>query len=141
MEAISIAGGQQRSLWSSLAEAVRGSHQDYTTGSLNRAILLLAVPMVLEMVLESLFGVVDVFWVGRLGANAVATVGLTESMLTLVFSVAMGLSLSTTAMVARRIGEKDSTGAAIAAVQAIALGLMASIVIGAPCLVLAPRLL
>jgi putative MATE family efflux protein len=84
---------------------------------------------------------VDVFWVGRLGANAVATVGLTESMLSLVFAVAMGLSLSTTAMVARRIGERDSTGAAVAAVQAIALGLMVSIVVGAPCLVLAPRLL
>ena len=106
----------------SLVEAVRGSHRDYTAGSLNRAILLLAVPMVLEMVLESLFAVVDVFWVGRLGANAVATVGLTESMLSLVFAVGMGLSLSTTAMVARRIGEKDPEGAAVAAVQAIALG-------------------
>src|SRR5438552_1797858 len=127
--------------WSSVREALRGSHQDFTAGNLNRAIFLLAVPMVLEMVLESLFAVVDVFWVGRLGANAVATVGLTESMLSLVFAVAMGLSLSTTAMVARRIGEKDSTGAAVAAVQAIALGLMVSIVIGAPCLALAPRLL
>jgi putative MATE family efflux protein len=135
------AAESQPTLWTSLAEAIRGSHQDYTSGSLNRAIFLLAVPMVLEMVLESLFAVVDVFWVGRLGANAVATVGLTESMLSLVFAVAMGLSLSTTAMVARRIGEKDSTGAAVAAVQAIALGLMVSIVIGAPCLVLAPRLL
>ena len=93
------------------------------TGSLNRAILLLAVPMVLEMVLESLFAVVDVAWVGRLGANAVATVGLTESMLSLVFAVGMGLSLSTTAMVARRIGEKDPEGAAVAAVQAIFSGL------------------
>jgi len=135
------AAQSQPTLWTSLAEAIRGSHQDYTSGSLNRAIFLLAVPMVLEMVLESLFAVVDVFWVGRLGANAVATVGLTESMLSLVFAVAMGLSLSTTAMVARRIGEKDSTGAAVAAVQAIALGLMVSIAIGAPCLVLAPRLL
>ena len=135
------AAESQPALWTSLAEAIRGSHQDYTSGSLNRAIFLLAVPMVLEMVLESLFAVVDVFWVGRLGANAVATVGLTESMLSLVFAVAMGLSLSTTAMVARRIGEKDSTGAAVAAVQAIALGLMVSILIGAPCLVLAPRLL
>src|SRR6266851_3867070 len=141
MEASVSAAELQPTLWTSLAEAIRGSPQDYTTGSLNRAILLLAVPMVLEMVLESLFAVVDVFWVGRLGANAVATVGLTESMLSLVFAVAMGLSLSTTAMVARRIGEKDSTGAAVAAVQAIALGLMVSIVIGAPCLVLAPRLL
>ena len=100
----------ERSLWSSLWEAIRGSHQDYTTGNLNRAILLLAVPMVLEMVLESLFAVVDVFWVGRLGANAVATVGLTESLLSLVFAVGIGLSLSTTAMVARRIGEKDPRG-------------------------------
>jgi len=141
MEVSVSAAESQPTLWTSLAEAIRGSHQDYTSGSLNRAIFLLAVPMVLEMVLESLFAVVDVFWVGRLGANAVATVGLTESMLSLVFAVAMGLSLSTAAMVARRIGEKDSTGAAVAAVQAIALGLMVSIVIGAPCLVLAPRLL
>ncbi|HXP45194.1 MAG TPA: MATE family efflux transporter [Candidatus Acidoferrales bacterium] len=135
------AGEQRHTLWASLAEAVRGSHQDYTTGSLNRAILLLAVPMVLEMVLESLFGVVDVFWVGRLGANAVATVGLTESMLTLVFSVAMGLSLSTTAMVARRIGEKDPEGAAVAGVQAIALGLFVSLAVGVPCFFYAPNLL
>src|SRR5579863_2414391 len=128
-------------IWSSIREALRGSHQDFTTGSLNRAILLLAIPMVLEMVLESLFAVVDVFWVGRLGANAVATVGLTESMLTLVFSVAMGLSLSTTAMVARRIGEKDPEGAAVAGVQAIALGLIVSLAIGIPCGIWAPNLL
>src|ERR1039458_5599355 len=75
-EALCAGVPPRRSLWSSLVEAVRGSHQDYTAGSLNRAILLLAVPMVLEMVLESLFAVVDVLWVGRLGANAVATVGL-----------------------------------------------------------------
>ena len=139
MEAISTSNAPQRSLWSSLVEAVRGSHQDYTDGSLNSAILLLAVPMVLEMVLESLFAVVDVAWVGRLGANAVATVGLTESMLSLVFAVGMGLSLSTTAMVARRIGEKDPEGAAVAAVQAIFLGLMLSLAIGLPCLLFAPQ--
>lgn len=98
------ADGRMQSLWSSVREALKGSHQDYTTGSLNRSILLLAIPMVLEMVLESLFAVVDVFWVGRLGANAVATVGLTESLLALVFAIGLGLSLSTTAMVARRIG-------------------------------------
>ncbi len=97
--------------------------------------------MVLEMVLESLFAVVDVFWVARLGSNAVATVGLTESMLSLVFAVAMGLSLSTTAMVARRIGEKDPAGAAVAAVQAIVMGVAVSATIGVPCLVLAPKLL
>ena len=141
MEGIVTTTESPRSLWSSLVEAVRGSHQDYTAGNLNRAILLLAVPMVLELVLESLFAVVDVFWVGRLGANAVAAVGLTESMLSLVFSVAMGLSLSTTAMVARRIGEKDAEGAADAAVQAVMLGLAISVAIGLPCLIFAPNLL
>ena len=141
MEGIVTTTESPRSLWSSLVEAVRGSHQDYTAGNLNRAILLLAVPMVLELVLESLFAVVDVFWVGRLGANAVAAVGLTESMLSLVFSVAMGLSLSTTAMVARRIGEKDAEGAADAAVQAVMLGLAISVAIGLPCLIFAPDLL
>jgi len=131
----------EASLWASLREAVRGSHQDFTAGNLNRAILLLAVPMVLEMVLESLFAVVDVFWVARLGANAIATVGLTESLLTLVFSIAMGLSLSTTAMVARRIGEKDRQGAAVAGLQAILLGLTVSVCVGVPCLIFAPHLL
>ncbi len=140
-EGIVIPSGEQPSLWSSLVEAVRGSHQDYTSVNLNRAILLLAVPMVLEMVLESLFAVVDVAWVGRLGADAVATVGLTESMLSLIFSVGFGLSLSTTAMVARRIGEKDPEGAAVAAVQAIILGLGISLAIGVPCLIYAPQLL
>ena len=128
-------------LWSSIREALRGSHQDFTTGSLNRAILLLAIPMVLEMVLESLFAVVDVFFVGRLGPDAVATVGLTESMLSLVFAVGLGLSLSTTAMVARRIGEKNPAGAAVAGVQAIVVGLIVSLLVGLPCLFFAPRLL
>jgi putative MATE family efflux protein len=131
----------QPGLWSSIREALRGSHQDYTTGNLNRAILLLAIPMVLEMVLESLFAVVDVLWVGRLGANAVATVGLTESLLALVFSIGIGLSMSTTAMVARRIGEKDPVDAAIAGAQAIFLGLLISLAIGIPAFVFAPQLL
>jgi putative MATE family efflux protein len=131
----------QPGLWSSIREALRGSHQDYTAGNLNRAILLLAIPMVLEMVLESLFAVVDVLWVGRLGANAVATVGLTESLLALVFSVGIGLSMSTTAMVARRIGEKDPGDAAIAGAQAIFLGLLISVAIGIPAFVFAPQLL
>jgi putative MATE family efflux protein len=128
-------------IWQSIREAIRGSHQDFTKGSLNRAILLLAIPMVLEMVLESLFAVVDVFWVGRLGADAVATVGLTESLLSLVFAIGLGLSLSTTAMVARRIGEKDPEGAAVAGVQAIALGLGVSVLVGVPCFIFAPQLL
>jgi putative MATE family efflux protein len=140
MEQVAVASVQP-SMWSSIREALRGSHQDFTAGSLNRAILLLAIPMVLEMVLESLFAVVDVFWVGRLGADAVATVGLTESLLTLVFAVGLGLSMSTTAMVARRIGEKDHAGAAVAGVQAIAVGLAVSMAIGLPCLYFAPHLL
>jgi len=129
------------SLWQSIREALRGGHQDFTSGSLNRSILLLAIPMVLEMVLESLFAVVDVFWVSRLGADAIATVGLTESVLMLVFAVGMGLGMSTTAMVARRVGEKNTDGAAISAVQAVFLGLVTSLVIGVPCLLLAPRIL
>ena len=135
------ADGRAPSLWSSVREALRGSHQDYTTGNLNRAILLLAIPMVLEMVLESLFAVVDVFWVGRLGANAVATVGITESMLALVFAIGLGVSMSTGAMVARRIGEKDPDDAAIAGVQAIVLGLFISLGIGIPAGIFAPQLL
>jgi putative MATE family efflux protein len=131
----------QPSMWTSIREALRGSHQDYTSGDLNRAILLLAIPMVLEMVLESLFAVVDVFFVGRIGANAVATVGLTESLLSLMFAVAIGLSMSTTAMVARRIGEKDPDGGSVAGVQAIVLGLTVSLCVGVPCFIFAPRLL
>ena len=127
--------------WASVREAIRGSHQDYTAIGVDRAIFLLAVPMVLEMAMESLFAVVDVFWVARLGANSVATIGLTESLLTIVVAIAMGLGLSTTAMVARRTGEKDPEGAAVAAVQAIALGVGISLVMGLPCLFLAPRLL
>jgi putative MATE family efflux protein len=129
------------SFWAAVREAMRGTHQDYTTGSLPRAIFLLAVPMVLEMFMESLFAIVDVFWVAHLGADSVATVGLVESMLTVVYSVGMGLGLSATAMVARRIGEKDREGAAVAGVQAIALGLVAGLSMGAPCFFLAPRLL
>lgn len=127
--------------WASVREAIRGSHQDYTAGSIQRAIFLLAIPMVLEMCMESLFAIVDVFWVARLGSDSVATVGLTESMLMLVFSVSMGLGMSATAMVARRIGEKDPEGAAIAGVQAIALGLVIGLAMGLPCLFLAPKLL
>jgi putative MATE family efflux protein len=128
-------------VWQSLIEAIRGTQQDFTQGSISRAILLLAVPMVLEMLMESLFAIVDVFWVTRLGANSVATVGLTESMLTLIFSVAMGVSMSTTAMVARRTGEKDPRGAATAAVQAIALGIGLAVLMGVPGFWFAPRLL
>src|SRR6516165_11595485 len=132
METQIILSTAPRSFWASVREALRGSHQDFTTGNLNRAILLLAIPMVLEMVLESLFAVTDVFWVGRLGANAVATVGITESMLMLVMAIGLGVAMSTTAMVARRIGEKDPEGAAIAGVQAVLVGLAISLALGIP---------
>src|SRR5882672_12878696 len=114
--------------WAAIREAIRGSRQDFTEGSLRRAIVLLAIPMVLEMVMESLFAVVDVFWVAHLGADAMATVGLTESVLMLVYCGAMGLSMAATAMVARRIGEKDPEGAAVAAVQGLVVGIIASVV-------------
>lgn len=110
-----------------LLDALRGTSTDYTQGSLGRAILLLSVPMMLEMALESVFAVVDVFFVSTLGPSAIATVGLTESVLTLVYAVSIGLTMGTTAFVARRIGEKDPRGAADAAVQSIAVGLAASI--------------
>src|SRR2546421_9595670 len=103
------------SWFATIREAVRGSRGEYTDGPIGRAILLLAVPMVLELVLESVFAVVDVFFVSRVGADAVATVGLTESMLTLVYAVAIGLSMGATAVVARRIGEGDHDAAARAA--------------------------
>lgn len=127
--------------WATVRDAIRGTHHDYTAGPIGRAIILLAVPMVLEMVMESVFAVVDVFWVAHLGPNAVATVGLTESLLTLVYTAAMGLSIGVTAMVARRIGEKNPAGAAEAAVQGIAIGLIAAVVIGVLGIAFAPRLL
>ena len=119
------------SFWQSLRQAIQGSQEDFTRGRLSRAIVLLAIPMVLEMVMESVFAICDVFFVSRLGADAEATVGLTESLLTLVFSLAIGLSMGTTALVARRTGEKDPEGASVAGAQAILIGLFASVVLGA----------
>jgi putative MATE family efflux protein len=138
---VSAAIATQRNYWTAIREAIRGSQQDFTEGSLRRAIVLLAIPMVLEMVMESLFAVVDTFWVAHLGANAMATVGLTESVLMLVYCGAMGLSMSATAMVARRIGEKDSKGAAVAAVQAILVGVVASVLVAVGGSAIAPKLL
>ncbi len=121
---------QTRGLWADVRAAVLGTQRSFTEGSLGRAIAILAVPMVLEMSMESLFAVCDVFFVARLGSGAVAVVGLTESVLTLLYGVAIGLSMATAAMVARRIGEGDRQGAAIAAVQSIIIGLGFSLVIG-----------
>ena len=113
--------------WAELRDGIRGKRRSYTSGSIGRAVVLLAVPMVLEMIMQSVFAVVDVYFIGRLGPDAVAAAGMTDSMLTLVFSVAMGLGMAATAMVARRIGENQPDEAAVAAVQAIALGVLLSI--------------
>jgi MATE family, multidrug efflux pump len=129
------------SWWSVVKDAVKGVPHDYTTGSIGRAVVLLAIPMVLEMGMESIFAVVDVFWVSRLGPDAVATVGLTESMLVLIYTLAMGLSIGLTAVVARRIGEKRPEAAAEAAVQGIALGLLVAVVAAVSGIVFAPKLL
>ena len=110
-----------------LREAIFGTRQDFTEGRIGRAIFLLAVPMILEMAMESLFGIVNVYWVSHLGREETAAVGITESLLTIVFTVALGLSMATTAMVARRTGEKDPDGAARVAEQSILLGILVAI--------------
>jgi putative MATE family efflux protein len=135
-------GAEAPGLWAIVKDSLRGEqHHDFTDGPVGRAILLLAVPMVLEVSLESVFAVADIFWVSRLGPDAVASVGLTESLLTLVYALAMGLGIGATAVVARRIGEKDPEGAARAAVQALLLALVVSVVLGTAGALLAPRLL
>lgn len=127
--------------WRLFLEAIHGSSRDFTTGPLGQAIFLLAVPMVLEMAMESIFVVCDVFFVGKLGPDAVATVGITESLMTLVYTIGIGLGIGAMATVARRIGEKDPEGAAHAAAQALYLGLGVSAVLGVGGGLMAPRLL
>jgi putative MATE family efflux protein len=127
--------------WTVVRDAVRGSHHDYTSGPIGRAVVLLAIPMILEMGMESIFAVMDVFFVSRLGPDATATVGLTESMLTLVYTAAIGLSIGVAAVVARRIGEKRPDAASETAVQGIALGLGVAAIVATLGITLAPRLL
>src|SRR5919112_457490 len=136
MDEATLPQEDSQSLWSAIKESIRGSHRDYTRGPIGRAILLLAVPMVLEMIMESVFAVVDIFWVSHLGTDAAATVGLTESLLTLIYALAIGLSIGAMAMIARRIGEQNPDGAARAAVQAIVLAFVVSLTIA---IVAAPK--
>jgi putative MATE family efflux protein len=130
-----------QSLWRVAWGAIRGENHDYTAVRLERAVLLLAVPMVMEMLMESLFAITDVFWVGRLGDESVAVIGLTESVMTLVYAVALGISIAATAIVARRIGEKDPAGAAAAAGQVILLGLVSAAALGLGLGAFAPQIL
>jgi len=117
-------------IYSSFFDAVRGKQTDFTTGSIRKAIFMLSIPMVLEMMMESIFAIVDIAYVSRISVNAVATIGLTESVITLVYAIAIGLSMAATAVVARRIGENDTEGASQAAVQAIVLGIVVALIIG-----------
>src|SRR5882672_1973843 len=111
-------------------QAIAGEEQNFTEGSINRAIFLLSIPMILEMAMESFLAVVDIFFISRLNDNdAVTAVGLTETVMALVYSMAMGLGMASTAMVARRIGEKDGSGAAVAAVNSLYIGFAVSLLI------------
>ncbi len=111
-------------------DAVMGRQSEFTTGSIRKAIFMLSIPMILEMMMESIFAIVDIAYVSQVSVNAVATIGLTESVITLVYAIAIGLSMAATAVVARRIGEKDVKGARQAAMQAILLGVMVAVIIG-----------
>jgi len=122
-------GTNNNSVYSIIKQALSGEHRDYTTGSIRKAVIFLSIPMILEMCMESVFAVVDIFFVGRVGSEAVATVGFTESVLTIVYSMAIGLSMAATALVARRTGEKDPEGAAHAGAQAINLALGVTVVV------------
>src|SRR2546427_10846873 len=122
---------ERHSVWSVIRDAVRGTHHDYTAGPIGRAIVLLAIPMVLEMGMESIFAVVDVFWVSRLGPDAVATVGLTESIMTLVYTAAMGLSIGVAAGVARPLGGRRPGAPSETARQGISPGRRGARVAGA----------
>lgn len=123
---------QIKEIWQDIREAVAGTERDFTKTSIGKAIFILSVPMVLEMIMESVFAVVDIFYVSKLGANAVATVGITESVMTIVYAIGGGLSTATTALVARRIGEGDKREAGVAAFQAILLALFVSLLFSLP---------
>lgn len=117
-----------RELWSDLKEAIRGTEKDFTQIPISKAIILLSIPMVLEMIMESVFALVDIYFVSRLGAQEVAVVGITESLMTIVYAIGMGLGVGTTALVSRRIGQKRPREAAQAAVQAIIASVVISLV-------------
>jgi putative MATE family efflux protein len=118
-----------KNIFSVIRQSLNGEEQDYTKGSIRKAVFLLAVPMILELSLESVFALVDIFFVGKLGPNAIASVGLTESVITIVYSIAIGLSTAATAIVARRIGEKNRDGAAHAGAQSLLIAFVISVIL------------
>ncbi len=130
-----------KSFWSDIKESIAGSDRDFTSDSIGKALLILSIPMVLEMIMESIFAVVDIFFVSKLGADAVATVGITESSMTIVYAIGMGLSTATTALVARRVGEKKTGKAGTVAFQAIISGLIVSVLISIPGVIYAKEFL
>lgn len=132
---------KKKDLLTTIRQALRGEHHVYTAGPISEAVILLAIPMILELSLESVFAVVDMFFVGKLGQNAIATVGLTEGLISIVYSVAIGLSTGATAIVARRIGEKDPDGGAHAGAQSLILACLVSIIMGVLGVVFASDLL
>ncbi len=129
------------SVWGIIKESLKGEEQDYTEGSIRRAVFLLAIPMMLELCLESVFAVVDMYFVGKLGANAIATVGMTESVMFLVYSLGMGISIAATAIVARRVGEKNPEAAANAGFQAILLSVLIALAFSAGGIIFADDIL
>lgn len=137
----SISKNSIKSLLLDIREAISGTDKDFTTVPLSKAIVLLSIPMVLEMLMESVFAIADIFFVSKLGADAIATVGITESLLTIIYAIGMGLSMATTALVSRRIGEKKPYRASVAAVQAIIAGICISLLLGIPSMLYAKDLL
>ena len=141
MQTTPAQGTGKGSFFAALREALRGTEMDFTSGPLGRGILLLAVPMMLEMLGEALFALTDAFFVARLGPAALATVGMTESLLEVVYAIAVGLGMATTALVARRVGEKDRRGAAVTAVQALGVAVCLGCLLALVGVLAAPRLL
>ncbi len=121
-----------RLLWRDIRDSISGKERDYTSGSINRAIVLLSIPMVLEVALESVFGLVDIYFVSKINSTAIATVGITESLITIVYAIGIGTSMATTALISRRTGEKNPEGASSAAMQSIVLAVIVSLILAIP---------
>src|SRR6478672_1922330 len=141
MSRSSTSGYSFSNIFSLIRQSLNGESQDYTTGSIRRAVILLAIPMMLEMGMESVFALVDIYFVSHLGKHATSTVGLTESVITIVYSLAIGISMAATAMVARRVGEKNPEAATQAGMQAIFVSLIVTLAVSIPGFIYADEIL